>query len=66
MINSDSYYNNIKQIIRELGPDIFLALPFSILSLDVILSPVFIVRVSGKHMMFGLKVKGKMISLMFS
>ena len=35
------------------------------LSLDVILFPVFMVRVSVKHMMFELKLKGKMISLMF-
>ena len=40
--------------------------PSFMLSLDAILSPVFMVRVSVKHMMLGLKVKGKMISLMFS
>ena len=35
-------------------------------SLDVTPFPVFMVRVSVKHMMFGLKVKeGKMISQMF-
>ena len=35
------------------------------LLLDVILFLVFIARVGVKHMMFELKVKGKMISLMF-
>ena len=35
-------------------------------SLDVIVFPGFMLRVSVKHMIFGLKVKGKLISLMFS
>ena len=38
-------YCNIKQIIQEFGSDIFLAFTF-IVSLDVILFPVFMVRVS--------------------
>ena len=48
LLNLDRYYN-IKQIIRELGSDISLALPSFILSLDVILFSVFMVRVSETH-----------------
>ena len=44
----------------------FLLYPSFILSLDMILFPVFMVRVSVKHMVFGLNVKGKMISLTVS
>ena len=58
LINSDRCYS-IKQIKRELGSDIFLAFPFLYASLNLILFQVFMVRVSVKHMMFRLKVKGK-------
>ena len=52
LINSDRYYN-IRQIIRELGSDIFLALPF--FYAFTVCDTVFMVRVSVKHMMFGWK-----------
>ena len=63
VINSDRCYS-IKQIMGELGSDIFfLFYPSFMLSLNVILFQFFMVRVSVKHMMFGLKVKVKMILL---
>ena len=64
LINSGRCYS-IKQIIREFGSDIFLALPFFYASLNLILFQVFMVRVSVNHMMFRLKVKGKWFHICF-
>ena len=52
---------------RELGSHIFVALPlfYAFTGCDIV-SRFYGKGKSVKHMMFGLKVKGKMISLMFS
>ena len=63
LINSTGFTTS--NIIQELGSDIFLALPFFYSFTNMILYAVFMIRVSVKHVMVGLKVKGKMISLMF-
>ena len=52
-------------MMQEFG-SVFLLYPFFILSLHVILYPIFILRASVEDMIIRLKGKGKMISLMFS
>ena len=65
LINSDRYYN-IKQIIRELTSDIFLTLPFfyAFTGCDTVSS--FYGKGMCKAYDVWVKVKGKLISLMFS
>ena len=67
LINNGYKYILVRMIDIIVTSDIFLPLPFFFMpSLDVILFPGFMLRVSVQHMMSGLKVKGKLISLMFS
>ena len=61
--------NKLRQVLqhetscKNVGLIFLLLYPSFMLSLNMILFPVFTVQVSLKHMVFGLKVKGKMISL---
>ena len=64
VINLDRCYS-IKQIIGELDSDFF-CLPFFYAFTEVIMFQVFMERVRVKHMMFGSKVKGKIVSQMSS